>query len=116
MMCKRYGFPTETKWGYEHTSESVLENDSAKILWDFSIQTDHKLEHNKPDIITVDKQAKEGHIMCGMPIRYSGEIERTREGGTIPRIKKRDRDTLAMQKSDNNSNNHWSFRYNWQRF
>ena len=34
----------------------VLENDDVKILWDFSVQTDHKLEHNKPDILTVDKK------------------------------------------------------------
>ena len=28
----------------------ALENEDVKLLWDFSIQTDHTLEHNKPDI------------------------------------------------------------------
>ena len=44
-------------------THKVLENDNAKILWDFSVQTDHKLEHNKPDILIVDKQAGECYII-----------------------------------------------------
>ena len=38
--CKTYGFETHEKH-YEHFVEkeiNVLENDSIKILWDFSIQ------------------------------------------------------------------------------
>ena len=31
------------KW-YEHEPESVLENEDYKMLWDFSIQTDHVIE------------------------------------------------------------------------
>ena len=31
----------------------VLENDEVKVLWDFPIQTDEKLEHNRPDIAIV---------------------------------------------------------------
>ena len=58
----RYWFPTGTKW-YEHTPERVLEYDSAKILWGSSVHTDHKLEHHKPDIITVNKETKECHII-----------------------------------------------------
>ena len=26
-----------------------------KLLWDFKIQTDNKVEHNKPDIVVLDK-------------------------------------------------------------
>ena len=51
-----------------------------------------------------------------MPIRHSSENERTGEGGAIPGIKERDRKTLAVRKSGNNSNNHWRFRCSWQRF
>ena len=29
---------------YEHQPESVLENQDYKILWDFTIQTDHVTE------------------------------------------------------------------------
>ena len=43
---------------YEHEPESVLENEDYKILWDFSIQTDHVIEARKPDLVPGDK--KEG--------------------------------------------------------
>ena len=36
----------------------VLENDEVKLLWDFSIQTEKKIEHNKPDIVILDKKQK----------------------------------------------------------
>ena len=53
--CDRYNFEKGDKW-YDHSPEAVLESDKAKILWDFSIQTDHPLEHNKPDIVLLDKE------------------------------------------------------------
>ena len=31
-------------------------SEKVKILWDFSIQTDHQLEHNRPDLVEVAKQ------------------------------------------------------------
>ena len=43
---------------YTHNTEKVLESDSCKILWDFTIQTDKKLSHNKPNIIVIDKVNK----------------------------------------------------------
>ena len=38
--------------------EKALESEHCKILWDFLIQTDKKLEHNRPDITVVDKLAR----------------------------------------------------------
>ena len=45
-----------------HTGENG-KNDNVKILWVFSVQTDHKLEHNKPDILIVVKQMGECNII-----------------------------------------------------
>ena len=36
----------------------MIENDPAKILWDFYIQTDKQVIANKPDIVVVDKNTK----------------------------------------------------------
>ena len=36
----------------------VLENDEVKLLWDFSIQTEKRIEHKKPDIVVLDKKQK----------------------------------------------------------
>ena len=39
-------------------SQKVEDNENYKLLWDFSIQTDKKLDHNRPDMVFVDKQNK----------------------------------------------------------
>ena len=48
-LCKQCGIGTCDKW-YEHSPDSVEENENYKLLWDFPIQTDRKLDHNRPDI------------------------------------------------------------------
>ena len=42
-LARNCNFETGDKW-YENEPESVLENEGYKILWDFSIQTDHVIE------------------------------------------------------------------------
>ena len=56
-LCEKWGFERGEMW-YTHNAEKVLESDVCKILWDFSIQTDKKLNHNKPDITVIDKVNK----------------------------------------------------------
>ena len=36
----------------------MLENGRCKILWDSPIQTDKVIEHRRPDIVCIDKIAK----------------------------------------------------------
>ena len=43
--------------------ESVLENEDCKILWDFSIQTDHVIEAWRPDLAVVDKKERSCKII-----------------------------------------------------
>ena len=35
-----------------------MENDQVKVLWDFRVQTDHHLEHNRPDIVVLEKEER----------------------------------------------------------
>ena len=44
----------QTAW-YQHQPRTVEENANAKILWNFAVHTDHALQHNKPDIIVINK-------------------------------------------------------------
>ena len=48
---------------YEHKPESVLENEDYKILWDFSIQTDHVIEALRRDLVVVDKKERSCKII-----------------------------------------------------
>ena len=52
------------KW-YVHNTESVLENETPKILKDFEIQTDHLISARQPDLVIVNKK-KENLLNCGL--------------------------------------------------
>ena len=43
---------------YEHEWESFLESKDHKILWAFSIQTDHVIEAHALDLVVVDKKRR----------------------------------------------------------
>ena len=53
-LCGKYGIDRTKNW-YEQKPIGVMEDDKAKILWDFMIQCDKMIEHRKPDIVLVDK-------------------------------------------------------------
>ena len=55
-LCKKYDLQAATKF-YDHVREKVSENDLVKVLWDFNIRKDKKLEHIKPDITVQDKRS-----------------------------------------------------------
>ena len=61
-LCMKYGFSTAERW-YEHKPEKVLESREVKILWGFSVQTDHEIEARKSDIIVIDKTSRECHFI-----------------------------------------------------
>ena len=56
-LARNFIFEAGDKW-YEHEPESVFENEDYKILWDFSIQTDHVIESRRPDLVLVDKKER----------------------------------------------------------
>ena len=61
-LARKCNFEARDKW-YEHEPESVLENEDYKILWDFSIQTDHVIEARRPDLVVVDKKERSCKII-----------------------------------------------------
>ena len=56
-LARRSNFETGDKW-YEYGPKSVLENEDYKILWNFSIQTDHVIEVRRLDLAVVDKNSR----------------------------------------------------------
>ena len=61
-LARKCDFETGKKW-YEHEPESILENEDYKILWDFSIETDHVIEARGADLVVVDKKERNGKII-----------------------------------------------------
>ena len=41
-----------------HNPESVLENETHNILWDFEIRMDHQISARRPDLVLVNKKKK----------------------------------------------------------
>ena len=54
-LARKCNFEAGDKW-YQHEPESALENEDCKMLWDFSIQTDHVTEAPRLDLVVVDKE------------------------------------------------------------
>ena len=61
-VCRKIGFDVNEKL-YKHEPEQVVENDSWKILWDFTIQTDHVIEARRPDMVIIDNTKNECKIL-----------------------------------------------------
>ena len=62
LLCRKFEIECEDKW-FSHQPEPVLENDKCKILWGFAIQTDKEIEHQRPDIVVIDKEKRECKII-----------------------------------------------------
>ena len=60
--CKKFDLPCKETC-YDHSRESVLENDQVKVLWDFKIQTDLHLDHDRPDIVVLEKKKRVCYII-----------------------------------------------------
>ncbi|KAK7930437.1 hypothetical protein WMY93_006832 [Mugilogobius chulae] len=72
-ICAEYGLETpRSKW---ETPPKVVENDRAKILWDFQIQTDRMVMANQPDIVVVDKEQRRA-VVVDVAIPSDGNIRR----------------------------------------
>ena len=61
-VCKKYGIVLNDKW-YQHEPGSVIENDKCKILWDFTVQTDHIIQARRPDMIVIDKETNKAQVI-----------------------------------------------------
>ena len=47
-----------------HNPAPVLENDTQKLLWDFDIQTDHRISARRPDQIIINNNNKKKKRIC----------------------------------------------------
>ena len=56
-----YNLENSEDWRIE--PEGIVRTDHAKILWDFPIQTDRHLLHNRPDIVLINYKERTGLII-----------------------------------------------------
>ena len=58
-LCRKHGFEGATQW-YKHELDGVIKSNVFKILWDFTINGDTKIEALAPDIDNIDKTQEGG--------------------------------------------------------
>ena len=77
-LCGKYGIDRAKNW-YEQKPTGVMENDKAKILWDFMIQCDKMIEHRKTEIVLVDKLQQKCLIIDVVCPDDNGIVEKEEE-------------------------------------
>ena len=55
MICGNEKLERQDHW-YDHEPKKVQENEKTKVLYDFTIHTDKKIKHRKPDIVIINKE------------------------------------------------------------
>ena len=74
-LCKKFKFDHANKW-YMHNLESVLENETNKLLWDFEIQTDHQISARRPDLEIISKRKRSCQIVeCAVPADHRVKLK-----------------------------------------
>jgi hypothetical protein len=53
----------DTQPHYIYKPESCLENDNYKLYFDCTVLTDIHIQHNRPDIIILNKQQKQAYLL-----------------------------------------------------
>ena len=53
-LCKEYRFDLTNKW-YMQNKEYVLENETHKLQWNFSVETDHLISPRPPNRTIINK-------------------------------------------------------------
>ena len=46
----------------------------VKLLWDFRIQTDHHLDHNRPDIVQLKKEGRVCYIIVDVAYSFDTRV------------------------------------------
>ena len=62
-----------------HKPESVLENETHRILWDCEIQTDHSIPAMRPDLIIVKKNSEPADLWKSQGRQVLGPSKKTKK-------------------------------------
>ena len=109
-LYKKLKFDHKNKWNM-HNTESVLENETHKFLWDFYVQMDHLISTRRPDLVIVNNNLPNRGI-CP-PGRPQSKLKRKRkERQILGHCKGTGKKKTTMEdESDGDSNCNWCTRH-----
>jgi hypothetical protein len=61
-LAVKFNLLKDTQPHYIYKPESCLENDNYKLYFDRTVLTDIHIQHNRPDIIILNKQQKQAYL------------------------------------------------------
>jgi hypothetical protein len=62
-LAVKFNLLKDTQPHYIYKPESCLENDNYKLYFDLTVLTDIHIQHNRPDIIILNKQQKQAYLL-----------------------------------------------------
>ena len=65
--------------------ESVLENETRKLLWDFELQTDHLIPARRPDLVIVHKKETRRIVDFTVQVDHRAKIDTKRKEKLVQR-------------------------------
>ena len=71
-ISRRYSLESGEEW-YEHQPLPVMKNDQIKLMWNNTVITDSRIQHNRPDI-TLALKDKQQRIMFDVAVPYDRNI------------------------------------------
>ena len=75
-LCKKLKTDHTNKW-FMHNPESVLENETHKLHWDFEIRMDHLITARWPNLIIINKKEKTCRIMdFAVPVDHKVKLKK----------------------------------------
>ena len=94
-----------------HKRESVFENETHKILWDFKVKMNHKILTRVPNLVLINKKEKKRTFLSSWFCRTKGLWNKNKcidkqILGSCPRTKK----AMEHEDDDGDTNHNW---YTW---
>jgi hypothetical protein len=62
-LAVKFNLLKDTQPHYIYKPESCLENENYKLYFDRTVLTDIHIQHNRPDIIILNKQQKQAYLL-----------------------------------------------------
>jgi hypothetical protein len=62
-LAVKFNLLKDTQPHYIYKTESCLENDNCKLYFDRTVLIDIHIQHNRPDIIILNKQQKQAYLL-----------------------------------------------------
>ena len=90
--------------------ETVLENETPKVLWDFEIQSDHLISARRPDLVIVHKKSN----LPNSGLCSSGEKQRKRQQRQVLEACQRTKKVMEHE-GDGDTTYNWCTRNSPQR-